>query len=152
MKTIVLIAAFAFSGVTFAQKISEAKIPTAVLTTFKTKFPAADKVAWEMENNSEYEADFTIDGKKKSATFLKSGQWKQTEVEIPLSELPKAVTEAIAANFSGFKTEEAEKAETANGTAYEVKIKKGKLAYDVMVAGSGKVLKKMVNKDANQRD
>jgi putative PepSY-like beta-lactamase-inhibitor len=154
MKSIlILLGTVMLSTTAFAQKVSESKVPTAVLTNFKTKFPSAMKATWEMENMSLYEADFMMDGKKSSAKFEKSGKWKETETEIKIAELPKAVSQTIAKEFAGFKIEEAEKAETSkNGIVYEVKVKKGKETYDVMVASSGKTLEKVTEKDGNEKD
>lgn len=154
MKSIfILLGAVMLSTTTFAQKISEAKVPTAVLVSFKTKFPAAMKTTWEMENKSEYEAEFMLDKTKYSAKFAKSGKWMETETEIKIAELPKEVGQTIAKEFAGFTVEEAEKAETANnGTVYEVKVKKGKQIYDVMVAASGKTLKKVTEKEEKDND
>jgi len=151
--TLLLLGAVMLSTTTFAQKISENKIPTAVLVSFKTKFPAAMKTTWEMENKSQYEAEFMLDNTKYSAKFAKSGKWVETETEIKIAELPKEVSQTIAKEFAGFKVEEAEKAETSNnGTVYEVKVKKGKEIYDVMVAASGKTLKKVVEKEEKDND
>lgn len=145
---LLLLGAVMLNTAAFAQKISENKIPTAVLVSFKTKFPAATKTTWEMENNSKYEADFMLDEKKHSAKFAKSGKWMETETEIKIAELPKEVSQTIAKEFTGFTVEEAEKAETSNnGIVYEVKVKKGKEIYDVTVAASGKTLKKATDKD-----
>lgn len=151
--TLILLGAVMLSTTSFAQKIAENKIPTAVLVSFKTKFPAATKATWEMENKSEYEADFMLDEKKHSAKFAKSGKWMETETEIKIAELPNAVSQTIAKEFAGFTVEEAEKAETSNnGTVYEVKVKKGKEIYDVMVAASGKTLKKVTEKEEKDND
>lgn len=154
MKSIfILLGTVMLSTTTFAQKISEAKIPTAVLVGFKTKFPSAEKATWEMENKSEYEAEFKLDNKKHSAKFDKSGKWKETETEIKITSLPKAVTDMIAKDFKGYKTEEAEKADTATqGIVYEVKVKKGKESYDLQISSEGKLLKKEVEKGEKDND
>lgn len=154
MKSIlILLGTVMLSGTSFAQKISENKIPTAVLIGFKTKFPAAMKTTWEMENKSEYEADFTIDKTKHSAKFDKSGKWKETETDIKIVELPEAVSKAIAKEFDGYKVEEAEKVETSNnGTIYEVKVKKGKVTYEAQFSSTGKVLKKDIEKKEKDND
>lgn len=153
MKKIFIFAAMAISAASFAQKISNDKVPAAVMTSFKTKFPSVTKSNWEMESASEYEADFDMKGKKHSAKFDKSGNWIETETEIKVAALPKAISAAIAKEFVGYKVEEAEKAETAaNGTVYEVKVEKGKEFYDVQVSSSGKILKKEMEKEEKDND
>jgi uncharacterized membrane protein YkoI len=130
-----------------AQKISESKVPTAVLIGFKTKFHDATKATWKIENNSGYEAEFLIDRTKQSAKFAKSGKWLKTKTEIKAEELPKEVSQTIAKEFNGYKIEKTEKAETAsNGMVYEVKVKKGNEIYELMIAASGKMLKKNIKK------
>lgn len=47
--------------------------PKAVLKTFAKKFPTAKSVQWEKENAKEYEASFTMDGVKYSASFSNDG-------------------------------------------------------------------------------
>ena len=48
------------SNTTYAQKISADKVPAAVLSAFKAKFPTATKTSWELENANEYEAGFKL--------------------------------------------------------------------------------------------
>lgn len=148
MKSILLLLGALMLNLTVAaQKISENKVPTAVLISFKTKFHDATKTTWEIENNSEYEAEFLLDKTKQSAKFAKSGKWLKTKTEIKAEELPKEVSQTLAKEFASFKIEEAEKADTSNnGTVYEVTVKKDMKTYDVMIAASGKTLRKVIKK------
>lgn len=100
--------------------------PTLVQKAFEQKFPTATKVSWGKENTKEWEAEFTLDGSKVSANFSNDGTWVETEREIPVSELPKAVAEAIQRQYPNWKITEADKTETAkNGTIFEADIKSG---------------------------
>lgn len=148
MKSILLLLGTLMLNLTVAaQKIQESKVPTAVLISFKTKFHDATKTSWEIENNSEYEAEFLIDRTKQSAKFAKSGKWLKTKSEINTDELPKEVSQTITKEFAGFKIEKAEKADTLNnGTVYEVIVKKDMKTYDVTIAASGKTLRKVIKK------
>lgn len=148
MKSILLLlGAIMLNTTAIAQKISENKVPTAVLIGFKTKFHAATKTAWEIENNSEYLVEFLNESTKQSAKFAKSGKWVKTKTEIRVEELPIEVSQTIAKEFAGYKIEKAEKAETANnGIVYEVKVKKGTEIYEVIIAASGKTLRKVIKK------
>lgn len=145
MKTlsIILLLATQLSLSVSAQKITEDKVPAAVKTTFKSKFPKATETKWEMESKTEYEVDFLIEKMKYSAKFDQNGKWLETENEISVASLPKVVSDAIAKEIPAGKIEEAEKAETSDkGTIYEVEVKNGKKEYEVVVNSNGKILKK----------
>ncbi|ESU18464.1 hypothetical protein FCR2A7T_27510 [Flavobacterium cauense R2A-7] len=144
MKSVLLLlSTILFSTTVSAQKISESKVPTAVLISFKDKFHDATKASWRIENNSGYEAEFLIDRTKQSAKFAKSGKWLKTKNEIKVEELPIEVSQTIAKEFAGYKIEKAEKAETASsGIVYEIKLKKGNEIYEAIINASGKTLKK----------
>lgn len=140
---LLLLSTILFNTTLLAQKISESKVPTAVLISFKDKFHDATKATWKIENNSGYEVEFLTDKTKQSAKFAKSGKWLKTKNEIKAEELPKEVSQTIAKEFAGYKIEKTEKAETASsGIVYEVKLKKGNEIYEVILAASGKTLKK----------
>ena len=101
--------------------------PTApVKKSFQEKFPASKNVIWGKENATEYEADFTFKGNKISANFNTDGTWIETEQQITVAALPKAVAAAIQKKYAGWKITEADKTETAkNGLIYEADIKSG---------------------------
>lgn len=127
----------------FAQKLSADKVPPIVHATFKTMFPSAEKTQWEMENDQEYEAEFKTGATEQSARFDRAGKWLETETEIKVSELPKAVQDALAKEFAGYKVKEACKVEDViHGSAYEAEVQKDKEEMDVLLDASGKVLKK----------
>jgi hypothetical protein len=101
--------------------------PTAVKKAFAQKFPNATKVKWGKENKTEFEAEFTLNGTKISANFAQNGDWVETEAQIKVSELPKAVTDAINKQYPGWKIIKAEKTDNAKeGTIYEAGIMSGK--------------------------
>ncbi|MGX7666013.1 PepSY-like domain-containing protein [Flavobacterium pedocola] len=156
MKTKLILAVLALiisASSAFAQKIANDEVPAEVLKSFKLKFPSSTAKSWEMEGDAEYETDFDLKGKKHSATFDKSGKWLETETEIKISELPKAVSAAVTKDFAGFKIVEAEKAETSDhGTVYEVKVKKDKDVYDVRLSSDGKILKKETENNEEEND
>jgi len=131
------------SNAAYAQKISADKVPTAVTSAFKAKFPNATKTSWEMENANEYEASFKLNGKEVSANFDNTGKWLETETEIKVSALPAAVKAALSKDFAGFKIEEASKIESAkDGNCYEAELEKGEETFDVLFLPNGKILSK----------
>jgi hypothetical protein len=79
--------------------VAQTKVPNAVENNFRQKFPHASAVKWEKESKSEYEATFTNEGKKCSASFSPDGKWMETETEI--SAAPANITEAFHKAFPG---------------------------------------------------
>lgn len=57
---------------------------------------------WEKEK-SEYEASFVLNGVKVSANFTVSGEWKETEATVSVSDLPKIVSDGILSAYPGAK-------------------------------------------------
>ena len=145
MKKIIflLFTAALMSNAVSAQKLSADKVPTAVLSAFKAKFPNATKTSWELENANEYEAGFKLNGEEVSANFDNTGKWLETETEIKVSALPAAVQAALTKDFAGFKINEASKIKSAKeGNCYEAEIEKGIETFDVLFTPDGKMLSK----------
>ena len=110
--------------------------PPAVLYAFKTKFPNATEVKWGMENKTEYEAEFTLDGKKISANFKTDGSGVETETGVAQKDLPAGVMDYINKNYAGAKVNETAKIEMPDKTVYEVEVKGKSVLFDL----SGKFL------------
>jgi len=134
---IAVVAVFGF----YACGQSGTNVPEKVKTAFSAKFENAKKVKWDKENDSEWEAEFKMDGKKYSANFDLDGNWMETEYEIEKSEIPVAVQATLNLDFLGYKIEEAEVSETTEGKFYEFEIEKGKTEKEITIDESGKVVK-----------
>ncbi len=134
-----------FTVMSFAQST-----PTKVKEAFNAKFPNAKSVEWDKENDSEWEAEFKLNGIEYSANFSSNGNWKETEHEVKVSELPKAVVNTLSNEFSGYEIEDAEMVETPEFTGYEVEIEKGEETMEVVLDHSGKVIKKKVKEEDDE--
>lgn len=121
--------------------------PQLVVTSFNEKFPDANSVEWEKENENEWEAEFKLNNINYSANFLNDGTWKETEHEIEVQSLPESVQSTLKNDFSRYKIEETEITETPDYTAYEVEIEKGGSTMEVVIDSEGKVLKKKEAED-----
>lgn len=122
---------------------AQKEAPAEVQNTFKQKYPGARSVKWEMENSTEWEAEFKMEDKEMSAGFDLKGNWQHTETEIKMKELPAAVSGAIKTQFADYKAEDPEKVEMANGeVAYEVELEKGDEEWEVVFSADGKVINK----------
>ena len=63
-------------------KISEDKVPGAVISNFKTKYPAATDTKWiteKQEGKTIYEAQFKNNGQAIEAEFNEDGTFKQED-------------------------------------------------------------------------
>jgi len=128
-----------FTQMTYAQDT-----PSKVTDAFNSKFPNAKSIRWDKENETEWEAEFTINGVEYSANFSKDGAWKETEHEVKIDELPAEVISTLKTQFAGYEIKEVEMVETPTFTGYEVELKKGKETLEVLMDKAGKVIKKKV--------
>ncbi|MEZ4804632.1 MAG: PepSY-like domain-containing protein [Bacteroidia bacterium] len=150
-KIIILLLCATWMGASFAQEIETEEVPTAVKAAFSAKYPKAQKVEWEAEEDNTYEADFKLYKINYSASFDQTGKWLETETEIKVSELPEAVANAIKTNYPEYKIEEAELVETHDrGTVYEVDIEKGEEAFSLEISSTGTILKKEMEIDTDE--
>lgn len=100
--------------------------PEIVTAAFKEKFPGAEKVKWDKENQHEYEAAFMWNGIKYSANFSDKGAWLETESPVAVQELPTAVQINFTQQHPQIKEYHVSKIEFANGTMkFEFECKKG---------------------------
>lgn len=144
-KTLFIIAflgGFVFTACSKNGTDKDEQAPEVVQKAFDAKFPNAKSVEWDKENDQEWEAEFKMDGKSYSANFSLDGTWLETESEMKAKDLPAKVQEAITTNFSGYKIESAELAESPERTAYEVEIQNDKETLEVVFDANGNVLKK----------
>jgi len=135
-----------------AQKLNADKVPVDVMTTFKAKYPNAEKVKWSMENAKEYEVEFKMNKAAQSANFAEDGKWIESEVEIEKSQLPQVVVDAINKLYPGAKIDEVEQASNPEiDLFYGVTVRfKGK-KYDIDLKANGEIIKNVEVKE-NETD
>ncbi|MCB2205527.1 PepSY-like domain-containing protein [bacterium] len=132
---------------------AQADIPPAVSKAFDVKFPGAVDLRWDKEDAKTYEAEFTMDGSEMSALFDASGTWMETETSIKTRDLPQAVHETIAKQFSGYDIEDAEQIEDAKGSiSYEVELENEEHSVEVVFTADGHVLKQKAEKEDGQNE
>ena len=131
---IILVVGLLFSATT----IKAIEVPAAIQNAFQQKFPTAKKVKWEKEKSNDYEVSFVLNGKEVSALYSPEGQLKETETEISISELPKAVIDALNKKYPNIRIDEAAKIERAdNSIIYETEVKIKKKKTDVLIDQNG---------------
>ena len=151
MKKIALIV---LSGILLstASCIEENKVPQKVKDSFAKKFPTASSVEWDKESDTEWEAEFKMNGKEYSSNFTEDGAWTETEYEVTKPEIPQIVLNALTSNFEGYDIEEIELSETAEGVVYEFAIEKGDSEMEVAIDPQGNIVKKEQKKDEDGND
>lgn len=148
MKYLMLLAAFGFGFAYTSCAQNKHTPPASVQTAFKVKFPAVQKAKWELEHEGEWEAEFKSGGHEMSVNFNADGTWLETETEIKVSSLPQVIKDALAAQFAGYKTEEANLVETpGQPTAYEVELEKDEATIEALFAADGKLLKQQTENE-----
>lgn len=103
-------------------------VPDAAVKAFQKKFPGAASVKWGKEGKNEYEAEFTLEGKKGSANFSAIGEWLETETGIATAAIPKTVADGFRTSFPG----------AVITGAYRIESKKEKNHYEIEYSLKGK--------------
>lgn len=114
--------------------------PTAIQEAFKSKFPTAKYVKWEKENETEWEAEFKLDGIAYSANFDGDGTWKETEHSVKTSDLPLAIKSTLIKDFQAYKIEEIEMVEKPSFKGYDIEIEKGEEHLELVFDMNGKLI------------
>ena len=154
MKNVILITLLSvvFTIQSCTQKSDNVKVLEKILTSFKSKFPDAIKIKWEMENETEWEADFELNGQKYSANFNSNGEWVETEFEIKPSEIPIVIRSILDQNFTDYEIEKAEISETASGKSYEFEVEVGEEEFELAIDSKGKLTKKKKSEENEEKD
>ena len=149
---VVLLTAILMSNKAYAQKISANKVPAAVLSGFKAKFPNVTRASWEMENENKYEANFKLNSNKTSVCFTNNGEWIETESEIKVSALPAKIQATLAKDFTGFKVDEVSMVESAkNGSGFEAEIEKADEEFEVLFSADGQLISKTKEQEEKRK-
>jgi len=149
MKTTITIFALAL-GISFAnaQTVKEAEVPAAVKEALKKAYPTAKVEKWEKED-ANYEVEIKVGKTESSVVYDASGNLVMTEVEIKVSELPKAATDYLNTNLKGKKITEASKMTYADGKVnYEAEVDDVDYIFDE----KGNFIEKEVEKDKKDDD
>jgi len=141
MKKTIFLLAIGFSVITAnAQKLKEADVPAGVKATFTKLYPTAKVEKWEKEDVN-YEAEFENNKVETSVLIGPTNNLLETETEIKVSELPKAVADYCTKNCAGKKIKEASKITDASGkVTYEAEVDEADYIFD----SNGNFIKKEV--------
>lgn len=147
MKILGMITAMAFT-ISMVSCANAQDAPQIVKSAFSNKFPTAKSVKWSKESDDEWEAEFKMNGTEYSANFTPAGEWKETEHEIAMKDVPQTVQNALNTSFASYKVDEPEICETSEGMVYEFEMKKDGQKMEVAFDSQGKVVKKEMKEDS----
>ncbi len=136
--TIVLSGFFLFNGGLFAQDLEEEQVPQMVKAKLNKMFPGAEEVDWTKEGNN-YEADFEKNDRDIQVLMDEKGTVIETEYEINLSELPKALNEYVSQKFQGAVIKSASKViDGKGGITFLAEVGEEELIFDSKGVFKGK--------------
>lgn len=126
----VVITLLLLATVSFAQKMEGKDVPSAVKSAFQKHYSKAKEVKWDKEEEN-FEASFDLNKINNSVLFDAQGNIIETETEIGVNQLPKAILDYVATKHKGQKIKEAAKITDAKGVlTYEAEIKEMDLIFD----------------------
>lgn len=129
---------------TKAQELQPPQVPAPVQSVFAKAFPHAMDVDWDLKG-TQYKVEFETGllFTDHEAWYDADGHLLRHEEEISASDLPAAVTSAIATEFPGYRTDDVERITIDGNVSYVVELKqKGSPEWKVAYDGTGKQLQK----------
>lgn len=138
-------AVYAQVGVT-VQPVNADDVPAAVISSQASYFPGINVNVWEkqtVEGQSEsaerYIANFQNDGQKARARYYTNGVGTTATTYFSGSQLPTAIQDAAAANYSGYTLESGEQIITlpTDDVFYRLRLRKGAQKLAVYTDESG---------------
>ena len=129
-----------------AEKIPRSDVPEAVVKMIKKEHPKAKLIEIDKEMHFGevlYEVKYKINGVKFETLFTPAGEHFGEEIEIPISELPKAIVKTLEKTFKTFKIDKVEKIEAPDGRIeYEVDVDGDGQEWEIELTPDGKILLK----------
>ena len=127
-----------FGLISCSEKYSD--VPQDVVKNFNSKFPDAEEIEWEKEDDNEWEAEFEQSGTEYTASFDSKGAWLETERYVKETDLPLLVLESLKANYVNYKIEEIAYVEKDTNNYYEIELLFGEKSMEVAISENGNTL------------
>ncbi len=138
LKTFILLSLFVTS-ITFGQSLKLSEVPQAVKEAFTSKNMKATDIEWERDLDN-YKVEFDIGRMEHEIWYTADGDIIKRENDIPHSELPKAIRDAITLKYAGYRLDDIEMNWQDNLTTYKVELEKGKEEWKVVFDANGKII------------
>ena len=116
---VALLAVLPFVTISCAQDIPQHNVPSVILNAFSAAYPNAADIEWEKKGNI-YNVEFEIGKTEHEIWYNAEGKVLKHKTEIPLSEVPAAVTEMLRKDFSDYKIDDIDLVEEGGKTFYVV--------------------------------
>jgi len=131
-------------------KITREQLPQAVVKAVESKFPQGklkEATKETEEGKTTYEVDLQVDDQNIEVTLGEDGMIQEIEKEIPVSGLPKAVSDAVKAKYANAAFKEAEEVIKGEATSFEILISSEGVMREFKLAVDGKILEDKVEDD-----
>ena len=117
-------------------------VPVAVQQALQVKFPTVRIPEWKVKSQTIYEAEFTLKGIAITVMFDSTGRWLETETAIDPAQVPKAVRDAAAKQFKGYRVIETQSLERwdAQDLIYELHFENAKQLAKAQFSREGTIL------------
>lgn len=128
----------------YAQKTAKQDVPPAVISSFETTYPNGQVISYSKEKRQKmiaYEIESNEGKARRDIIYSADGKVIETEESIPHELLPPAVAQTLQNKYPKGKIGSAEKLTRGIKLEYEVLIKEGKSAYEVVLDENGQILK-----------
>ncbi len=135
------------------KKYSENDIPKAVLESFKTSYPKADILGYDVDNENGvkiYEIETKEGNLYRDMEYTSDGKISEIGEIIEISTLPESVVSSVNSKYKSGKILEAEKKTRSSGITYEVITGYNGKKYEVLLGENGKILKQ--SNEENEKD
>ena len=128
------------------QVVTADKVPLPVKQALVSRFPDAKVVEWKIAGDKSPEAEFTLKGVSITVKFDQAGKWLETETQIPSSQVPKAVLDALTAKLKGYKIVETQDLRRHNDPQiiYEIHLDNNKEIVKALLYADGTILSQSV--------
>jgi predicted secreted protein len=128
-----------------AQIVTSDKVPASVKQALEVRFPDVKSVEWKIKDK-DFEAEFTLKGIETTAKFDSAGKWLESEKAIPSSQVPKAVLDALAGKFRGYKIVETQTLQSYNDPrlVYEIHLESDKEILKILLHADGAIINQSV--------
>ena len=123
------------------QEAKPIHVPSEVKQSLDKKFPDATGIEWTQKKEG-YKAEFKVVKTKHEVWLDKTGTISKHQYEIKKTDLPKAVTDAIAKEFSTYTTHDCERTDSGEIATYKVELRNSAGKKKVNFRADGKVIPK----------
>jgi len=117
------------------------KVPDAIAKVVKDKYPTATELEWQ-EKKGRYKAEFKVGKDDHKMWIEQDGAVAKHEYEIKKAELPQAINDAVAKEFSGYTIGDCEQSDEKGASTFKVELKSPQGKKKVDFTSEGKVIPK----------